>query len=283
MNVSTTQVVLTPASPLPSGTITVTVSNVADLAGVKMAAPYTWSFSTACGGGGGSGGGTSTQYIAPLFGNGNNVGQVTVDTAGNFTVQLHGATANESLTAEFCAAAFGTATAPNCFSIGSLSTDGSGDASLKAKFPKPGSWAGDFELNNGPTNAPGLGAAYDTNYGPGYMSTLVAGPINTGASGSANGTISYSSSPAPNGSLTFTITGGQASTPYGAFERDLYVDTNSYSLQNSQGQGFFTTDSAGNVTFTVLPHVPGGDIFGVLRKSPTGDIQDYTGGFVVPQ
>jgi hypothetical protein len=51
ISVATTQVVLTPTSPLPSGTITVTVSNVADLAGVKMAAPYTWSFSTACGGG----------------------------------------------------------------------------------------------------------------------------------------------------------------------------------------------------------------------------------------
>jgi hypothetical protein len=50
-NVTTTQVVLTPASALPSGTITVTVSNVADLASVKMAAPYTWSFSTACGSG----------------------------------------------------------------------------------------------------------------------------------------------------------------------------------------------------------------------------------------
>lgn len=50
MSVSTTQAVLTPVSPLPSGTITVTVSNVADLAGIKMAAPYTWSFSTDCSG-----------------------------------------------------------------------------------------------------------------------------------------------------------------------------------------------------------------------------------------
>ena len=57
-NVATTQVVLTPASTLPSGTITVTVNNVADLAGVKMAAPYTWTFSTACSGGGGGGANT---------------------------------------------------------------------------------------------------------------------------------------------------------------------------------------------------------------------------------
>ena len=52
-NTTATQVVLTPASALPSGTITVTVNNVADTAGAKMAAPYSWTFSTACSGGGG--------------------------------------------------------------------------------------------------------------------------------------------------------------------------------------------------------------------------------------
>ena len=67
MNVSNTQVVLTPTSALPSGTITVSVNNVADLAGVKMAGPYTWSFSTSCGGGGG---GTNTFVYA---GNGTNI------------------------------------------------------------------------------------------------------------------------------------------------------------------------------------------------------------------
>jgi hypothetical protein len=59
INVATTQVVLTPKSALPSGTITVTVKNVGDLADVMMAGPYIWSFSTACGGGGTGGGGTS--------------------------------------------------------------------------------------------------------------------------------------------------------------------------------------------------------------------------------
>jgi hypothetical protein len=47
-NVSTTQVVLSPTAPLPSGMISVTVSNVADLAGVKMTVPYTWNFWTDC-------------------------------------------------------------------------------------------------------------------------------------------------------------------------------------------------------------------------------------------
>jgi hypothetical protein len=48
-NIKTTVVVLTPISPLPSGTITVTVSKVSNLAGQSMTSPYTWSFSTTCG------------------------------------------------------------------------------------------------------------------------------------------------------------------------------------------------------------------------------------------
>ncbi len=62
INVTTTQVVLTPNAALPSGTITVTVNNVGDLADVLMTSPYTWSFSTDCGGGG-SGSGNEYLYF----------------------------------------------------------------------------------------------------------------------------------------------------------------------------------------------------------------------------
>lgn len=225
------------------------------------------------------------QYIAPLFGNGAVVGQVTVDTAGNVTAQLHGAAANQMFTEQFCAAYFGPTVSPtqttlNCFDIGTLSTDSSGDGSSTAKFPQSGAWTGDFSLSNGATTPTG----YATHWGTGYLSTLVGEKtVNTGSPDSANGTISYSNSPAPNGSLTFTITGGQANTYYGALQRDLIYDSHSYGLTNSQSQGFFTTDSSGNVTFTVLPDSSGGDIFGVLRHSSVGDIEDYTGGFLVPQ
>lgn len=44
------QAVLTPASPLPSGKITVTVNNVRDAAGQVLSSPYMWAFSTSCGG-----------------------------------------------------------------------------------------------------------------------------------------------------------------------------------------------------------------------------------------
>ncbi|SPE23476.1 exported hypothetical protein [Candidatus Sulfotelmatomonas gaucii] len=63
INVTTTQVVLTPNSALSSGTITVTVQNVGDLADVMMTAAYTWTFSTECGGGGGSGSGNEYLYF----------------------------------------------------------------------------------------------------------------------------------------------------------------------------------------------------------------------------
>jgi hypothetical protein len=79
INVTTTQVVLTPISPLLSGTISVMVSNVADLAGVKMAAPYTWSFSTICGGGGG---GANTFVYA---GNGTNIAGFQISGDGSAT------------------------------------------------------------------------------------------------------------------------------------------------------------------------------------------------------
>ena len=62
LNITTTQVVLTPASPLPPGTITVSLKNVADLAGVMLAAPYTWSFSTGC-----SGGSATYLYVGVEF------------------------------------------------------------------------------------------------------------------------------------------------------------------------------------------------------------------------
>lgn len=49
LNVAATQVVVTPTEPLPEGSITVTVSNIGDLAGQMMSQPFTWTFTTACG------------------------------------------------------------------------------------------------------------------------------------------------------------------------------------------------------------------------------------------
>lgn len=57
-DVATAVATLTPAAVLPSGTITVTVQNVTDAAGVAMTSAYAWGFSTACGGGA-----TGAEYL----------------------------------------------------------------------------------------------------------------------------------------------------------------------------------------------------------------------------
>jgi hypothetical protein len=62
-NIDTTQVVVTPVSPLPSGVITVRVSNIGDLADRMLQQPYTWSFSTACGVGGGGTAALQVVYV----------------------------------------------------------------------------------------------------------------------------------------------------------------------------------------------------------------------------
>jgi hypothetical protein len=288
MNVTTTQVVLTPTSPLPTGNIAVSVNNVADLAGVKMAATYTWSFSTACNGGGGGGtGGTTTQYQAPLFGGSKYAGQVTVDTAGNVTVQTKGATPSQAFTVQFCPVANLKQQNPPCFTIGTVGTDASGNGTLTTMFPKGGPWAGDFQLLNGPVNPSeqGFGYAYGTAYGPGYISTLQ--PDKTIDEGSHNsdinnapqaplksGTVTYSSSPAPNGSLQFTITGAPPNAPIEAAEGGL-VPYDYYAIG-----GTYTTNSEGDVTFTVPPSGEGGDIFDV---GPQNGQAGWEGGFYVPQ
>jgi hypothetical protein len=285
INAATTQVVLMPNAPLPSGMITVTVNNVADLADVAMTSPYAWSFSTACGGGGGTGGGTSMQYIAPLSGTSGNKGggQVTVDTAGNVTVQLNGAAANLTLTVDFCTAAISGETNSNCISVGMLSTDGSGNGNFTGKFPQPGAWVGDFQLSNGPENPneEGFDNVYDVAYGPGFLSTLLGGKTNSGTTAPTNGTVTYSNSPAPNGSFSITLTGAAPNTGYQAVEEDLYDGSGDYVLYDSNKQGTFTTDSAGDVTFTVLPSGSGGNQFDIEQASGTGQV--YAAGFVVPQ
>jgi methionine-rich copper-binding protein CopC len=90
ISVDKAQMVVTPASALPSGAITVTVESVGDMAGNMMAAPYTWSFSTNCqnsGGGGGSGGGNSVEYLySSAYTQGGNIFGFKIDmSTGNLT------------------------------------------------------------------------------------------------------------------------------------------------------------------------------------------------------
>ncbi len=280
INISTTQVVLTPVTSLPSGTITVTVSNVGDLADMMMKAPYTWSFSTACNGsGGGTGGGNSTtQYESPLLLQGGQTvtvnGQITVDQSGMTSIQLSGAPSNTSYTVQFCPVVLlNVSPAPTCFNLTTISTGSSGAATTTIKFPRSGEWAGDFNLNTSTGKT-----AYSTYllYGLSnqtYFSTLLPqsslGASTTTQNSATNGTVKYS-----NGTVVFSLMGGPPNTLYSTSESETYYLDGSGTYQLST----FTTNAAGSGTSSSPLNNPGGDIF--QEDSNSGP--EYIGGFTVP-
>ena len=258
INISTTQVVLTPVAPLPSGTITVMVNNVGDLADTMMTAPYTWSFSTACNGGGGTGGGggTTTQYLSPLFRQSGPPavdGQVTVDQSGMTTIQLSNAPAGANYSVYFCPVVLPTVSpAPACFSVTKISTDGNGNATASVKFPKSGEWAGDFTVDTSAGTA--VFSTY-LSYGVSnqtYLSTLLPlaslGPSTSTQSPSTNGTVKYS-----NGSVVFSLTGAPPNTLYSTSESETsYLDgSGTYELNT------FTTNASGAGTSSSPLNNPG--------------------------
>jgi hypothetical protein len=94
---------------------------------------------------------------------------------------------------------------------------------MTAMFPKSGPWAGDFQLVIGTVNPTeeGFNFVYGTSLGSNYTSTLQpqktvdGGIINALDSNQPQApltsrTVTYSSSPTPNGSLQFTLTRGAA-------------------------------------------------------------------------
>lgn len=289
-DVATATVTLTPNAPLPSGSITVNVNNVADAAGVKMTSPFMWSFLTTCSG---SGGGANAQYMAPLlnFAGGPNAihGKVTIDTSGNTTVQLTGAPASTTYTVQFCPAVAANATVaspPTCFNLTAISTDTSGNATVTVKFPQPGDWAGDFYINDSSGKE-----AFQTYLDPSlanetYMATLLPDTMTNGGAVTSyspqdplsSGTVSFS-----NGKLQFTVKGASPNTAYDTNSSEtVYIDSSGTYELNS-----FTTDASGNgsVSFTWGNLSPGGDLFQVENqadntgKGPAG----FIGGFSVPQ
>lgn len=87
-SIAGTQVVIHPNSALPSGTIAVTVQNIGDLAGVMMAGPFTWSFSTACGS---TGGATGAEYLySSAYADGDNIYGFKIDTNTGMLTPLPG-------------------------------------------------------------------------------------------------------------------------------------------------------------------------------------------------
>lgn len=279
-NVTATQVVLTPNSPLPSGTITVTVGNVADPADVKIAAAFTWSFSTICNGGGG---GATTQFQAPLFSESalDTImnGQITMDDSGNTTVHLTGAAASTTYTVQFCPAvdAGSNDAVPACFNVTTVSSDTGGSGGATVKFPQPGNWAGDFYVHNSAGKA-----VYQTFLAPTvsnetYLATLLpATTTNGGVVTTASpqdpltgGTVRYS-----HGALQITVNGASPNTTYTTTESEtFYIDSS-----GTYAQSALTTDAKGTGSSSTQLDTAAGDLFQVVPQNAAG----FIGGFSVP-
>jgi hypothetical protein len=206
-------------------------------------------------------------------------GQISIDTSGNVTVQLSGAADNASYTLEFCpvvSASSQDKNPPACFDVGTVATNSSGAADTSVKFPKSGSWAGDFQLN--------LGTRYDfsTTYTPVYLaqlqpeSTVNEGDLNVSGSTQpplSNGSVSYA-----NGSFQFTLTGTSPNTPFQASQSETtdLDGSGSYALN-----GTFTSNSSGDLTFSDAPSGAGGDLMAV-GPTNSNSAMGFFGGFSVP-
>jgi hypothetical protein len=83
-----------------------------------------------------------------------------------------------------------------------------------------------------------------------------------------------------NGLLEFVLTGTSPDTAISATESGTYLgSSSSYALSSSQDQGSFTTDSKGDVTFTVMQDNDAGDLFVAV---PQNNGAGFVGGFSVP-
>jgi hypothetical protein len=286
-NAANATLTLTPNPALPLSPITVTVKNVADAAGVAMKSPYAWGFTTVCSSGGTSGGGATgnIQYEAPFISatGAHEVvgGDVSIDTAGNMTVELAGAAANTTYFMQFCEAinplAVGNASV-DCVPITNISTDSNGNAKMTLPFPEGGEWAGDFYLGTGNDNT----TQYSTFLAPGinneiYMATLLPERIVNGALATtataqdplSSGTVSYS-----NGVLKFTIAGAAPNTTYETSESE----TNYLDGSGTYVTGPIKTDANGDGSLTTELNDTGGDIFQANPLQNAG----FIGGFSIP-
>lgn len=279
----------TPSAALaPSSTYTVTVNGVSSSSGTSMTGPFTSRFATVtASASSGSPSAPVLQYEASLIQGTTVVGSISVDTTGTVSVQFSGATASQNFALQFCPTFYSKMELPpNCFSVGSFAADSSGKVNASIKFPKSGSWAGDFQVNSGttPESSTGLNATtvsgsssevYQAALQP--MTTVNGAALTSGTQAPlTSGSVVYSK-----GTLQFTLSGASPGTTYTSTENALALGGSySYVLATAQKQSAFTTDSKGNISFTVLQDGIFGDIFTV---EPQNNTVGYVGGFSVPK
>ncbi|MGA2652607.1 MAG: Ig-like domain-containing protein [Terracidiphilus sp.] len=290
-NATTNTATFTPSAALAFGsTYTVTVAGVTSSTGTTMANSFTSTFTTMAAP-------PVPQFQASLFNDYGTIGgRISVDTSGNVTIQLTGAAANTTYTSDFCPAFVqynGTSDAPPCLDTASVTTGANGNGASIMLFPKPGNWAGDFNLIASSNSVPLQSAAYSTgsfpasNSDPGgfpsgtvYMAPLLPASTTNGAGVATrsspqdpltSGTVTYS-----NGSMIFVVSGAAPNTNYSAVESQTVQLNSSGAYELSD----FNTDAGGNASSTEsLDDGAGGDMFQVMPPSDAG----FIGGFSVPQ
>ena len=227
-------------------------------------------------GGGSSGGSASAPYFfAALLStaDSSNHGQISLNTSGGGSVQLTSVAAGTSFAIQFCQFPNGTS---NCFSVGSVSTDASGNAQSAFTFSRSGTWAGIFLLQPN-----GGGTGYDSNFPEPSSGTQYQNPLQR-ASTITGGTPSFwgpdGSDPLSSGFVSIngtiahiTLNGALANASY-----TVNFCGNGGGSSCFADLGTVTTDANGNGAADIDTHgrnIPG--VFGMARSD--GALQFITG------
>ena len=225
------------------------------------------------------------QYQAFLFNppaEDRNIGKVSLDISGIVTTQITGAALNTTYKLQFCPA---PAQNYSCFDVGDVATDASGNANVNIKFPKSGSWAGDFHVNSGGTTQ------FETDVAPNGHAQVYLAALQPATTTNRNGVFVSGGPPGPqdllgsgtvafkSGMMQFQLKGASQNTTYTSSQCPTFFGSSCYGLYDLQNNAGFTTDGSGNVSFSVQTDSVPGDIFQVW---PPSGRSGFVSGFKVP-
>lgn len=213
------------------------------------------------------------RFVSSQPGTATGSGLVTIDTAGNVSLQFSGGTPNAGYSAQFCPFPF-VAPPNQCFTLGSITADANGAGKLSTKFPKSGAWAGNFYL---PSSSDYFNTSDADQHG---QASMQLEPEN-GVSGNApsqmpQDPLSSGKVQMNNGSIIVTVRGA---TPNATYTVQQYTNAT-----QSSNMATLLTDASGNGTVTfVTVDLPAPDIT-VDRRDSNGQpvASGFVSGFKVP-
>lgn len=234
-------------------------------------------------GGSGSGGGapsspttqwssTMDRFVSSQPGTAPGSGMVTIDTAGNVSMQFSGGTPNASYNAQFCPFPF-VAPPNQCFTLKTVTADANGAGTLTMKFPKSGNWAGNFYL---PSSSDYFNTSDANQHGTASMQLVPASAV--------SGNTPSQMSQDPLGSGTVSMSNGLVTVAVkGATPNATYTVQQVTNATQSTNMASLVTDGSGNgsVTFATV-NLPAPDIT-VERMSNGQQVSSgFVSGFKVP-